>query len=112
MVLMGSDSVGNDKYLLAIDKLGKKIWKRYPEIVDLCIEDAKHFRSVTLKNGLTEHITNVGQPRDNYWYDSRLPVMAMNRKNWLNTDLFNYSPNKDEIKANPSINKVAFRRSN
>jgi SpoVK/Ycf46/Vps4 family AAA+-type ATPase len=98
MVLMGSDSVGKDKYLLAINKLANKVWKAYPEIVDICIEDAKNFRSVTLKNGLTEHITNMGQPRDNFWYDSRLSIMAMNRKSWLNTELFDFSPNKDEIK--------------
>ena len=95
---MGSDSVGKDKYLLAINKLANKVWKAYPEIVDICIEDAKNFRSVTLKNGLTEHITNMGQPRDNFWYDSRLSIMAMNRKSWLNTELFDFSPNKDEIK--------------
>jgi SpoVK/Ycf46/Vps4 family AAA+-type ATPase len=98
MVLMGSDSVGNDKYLLAIDKFANKIWKAYPEIVDICIEDAKNFRSVTLENGLNEHITNIGQPRDNCWYDSRLSIMAINRKSWLNTELFDFSPNKDEIK--------------
>jgi SpoVK/Ycf46/Vps4 family AAA+-type ATPase len=98
MVLMGSASVGNDKYLLAINKLAKKVWKAYPEIVNICIDDARHFRSVTLKNGLTEHITNIGQPRDNCWYDSRLSIMAINRKSWLNTELFDFSPNKDEIK--------------
>ena len=97
MVVMGSDSVGNDKYLLAVNKLAKKVWKSYPEIVDICVEDAKHFRSVTLNKGLTEHIENIGQAKDNCWYDSRLPIMAINKKTWLNTELFQQSPHKSEI---------------
>lgn len=97
MVVMGSDSVGSDKYLVAIDQLAQKIWKSYPEIADICVEDAKYFRSVVLKKGLSEHYENIGQARSFCWYDSRMPIMAINRKSWLNTELFGQSPSKDEI---------------
>lgn len=94
MVVMGSDSVGSDKYLLAVDQLANKIWKSYPEIVDICIEDAKYFRHSVLKEGLSEHYKNLNQ--QSLWYDSRLPIMAMSKQPWLNTKLFGLSPSKEE----------------
>ena len=72
MPLYGSDSVGDDKYLKTINNLAKKIWKPYPEIADICVEDAKYFKNVTLEKALKEHYENIGQPQEHCWYDSRL----------------------------------------
>ena len=87
----------DDEYLLAVKNLAEKIWGSYSFIVDNCVTDADNFRNSILKKGLTEHFENIGQPQDNCWYDSRLPIMAISKKPLLNTELFEQSPSKDEL---------------
>jgi hypothetical protein len=81
-------------YIEAVRNLAVEIWGKYPEVVDICVKDIKNFKSVILPKAFAEQINSA---RKNYWYDKRLPIMAINRKSWLNSEIFGISPDKDEI---------------
>ena len=81
-------------YIDAVRELAVEIWGEYPEVVDICVKDIKNFKSVILPKVFAQQINSA---RKSYWYDKRLPIMAISRKGWLNTELFGMSPNKDEI---------------
>lgn len=81
-------------YIDAVRNLAVEIWGEYPDVVDICVKDIKNFKSVILPKAFAEQVNSTIK---NYWYDKRLPIMAINRKSWLNTEIFGMSPSKDEI---------------
>ena len=81
-------------YIDAVRDLAVEIWGDYPDVVDICVKDIKNFKSVILPKAFAEQVNSTIK---NYWYDKRLPIMAINRKSWLNTEIFGMSPSKDEI---------------